>query len=224
MNKPLKILFLISAVIFLSSCNINKDSDPYYKISDQFKQYCMFQKQSTWTYQNDSDKSLHDLTIQDVNAYIGFHAESKVSKAYSYDIVDMFYDTTVNDGIHIIKGSINAGDPDSANGQMNDLYWLFFSNQNYLLAFAPGYPMGVEQRLGTKPGLYTNVKKLANFTLNGKDYSDVYHTQVRKTEGTPDTVTYEFYFAPHFGLIKWTRRVYGKTTSYSLKQSNLIQK
>jgi len=221
MKNSLKILFLFAAGIFLTSCNLNKDTNPYYKISSQFKQYCLFQKQSKWTYQNDADNSLHDLTLNDVNAYIGFQVSNNVSGPYNFDVVDMFYDTT--NSMHIIKTSINAGNPSTGSGEMNGLYWLFFSKQDYLLAFAPGFPMGVEQRLGTKPGLYTNVAKLATFTLNGENYTDVYHTQVRKTEGTPDTVNYQFYFAPHYGLIKWTRSVNGQTTSYSLKQSNLIQ-
>jgi len=216
------LLFLAVGIFFLSSCNLNKNPNPHYVISSQFKQYCQFQDQSKWTYQNDADSSLHSLTINNVNAYIGFHTGDNISGPYSFDVVDMFYDTT--NSMHIIKTSINAGNPSTGNGEMNELYWLFFSNQNYLLAFAPGFPMGVEQRLGTKPGLYTNVAKLANFKLNGKDYTDVYHTQVRKTEGTPDTVSYQFYFAPHYGMIKWTRSVNGKTTGYSLKQSALIQK
>ncbi len=221
MNNSLKFLFLFAASVFLTSCNLNKDTNPYYKISSQFKQYCLFQKQSKWTYQNDTDNSMHDLTLDDVNAYIGFQVSNNVSGPYNFDVVDMFYDTT--NSMHIIKASINAGNPSTGSGEMNGLYWLFFSKQDYLLAFAPGFPMGVEQRLGTKPGLYTNVAKLATFTLNGKNYTDVYHTQVRKTEGTPDTVNYQFYFAPHYGLIKWTRSVNGQTTSYSLKQSDLIQ-
>ncbi len=222
MKHSIKLLLLLAVgIFFLSSCNLNKNSNPHYVISSQFKQYCQFQNQSKWTYQNDADSSLHSLTINDVNAYIGFHTGDNISGPYSFDVVDMFYDTT--NSMHIIKTSINAGNPSTGSGEMNELYWLFFSDQNYLLAFAPGFPMGVEQRLGTKPGLYTNVAKLANFKLNGKDYTDVYHTQVRKTEGTPDTVSYQFYFAPHYGLIKWTRSVNGKATGYNLKQSNLIQ-
>lgn len=222
MKHSIKLLLLLAVgIFFLSSCNLNKNSNPHYVISSQFKQYCQFQNQSKWTYQNDADSSLHSLTINDVNAYIGFHTGDNISGPYSFDVVDMFYDTT--NSMHIIKTSINAGNPSTGSGEMNELYWLFFSDQNYLLAFAPGFPMGVEQRLGTKPGLYTNVAKLANFKLNGKDYTGVYHTQVRKTEGTPDTVSYQFYFAPHYGLIKWTRSVNGKTTGYNLKQSNLIQ-
>jgi len=215
-------LLLLAAGIFLSSCNKLKNSDPYYKISDQFKQYCQFQKQSNWTYQNDSTKSLHNLTVSDMSSYIGFHSPNNVAGAYSFDAVSMTYDTTTD--LNIAKSAINAGNPSTGSGEMHDLYWLFYKNGNYLLAFAPGFPMGVEQRLGNNPGVYTNLQKLNNFKLNGKDYTDVYHTAVKKTEGTSDTVYYQFYFAPHYGLIKWTRRANVHITSYSLVRSSLIQK
>jgi len=215
-------LLLLAAGIFLSSCNKLKNSDPYYKISDQFKEYCQFQKQSKWTYQNDSTKSLHNLTVSDMSSSIGFHSPNNVAGAYSFDVVGMVYDTATD--LNIAKSAINAGNPSTGSGEMHDLYWLFFKNGNYLLAFAPGFPMGVEQRLGDNPGSYTNLQKLSNFKLNGKDYTDVYHTAVKKTEGTSDTVYYQFYFAPHYGLIKWIRRVNGHIASYSLVRSTLIQK
>ncbi len=222
MNNSVKLLLLLAAGIFFSSCNELKNTDPYYKISNQFKQYCQFQKQSKWTYQNDSTKSLHNLSVSDISSYIGFHSPDNVAGAYSFGAVDMTYDTTTD--LNIVKGSINAGNPSTGSGEMHDLYWLFYKNGNYLLAFAPGFPMGVEQRLGNNPGFYTNLQKLNDLKLNGKDYTDVYLTEVKKTEGTPDTVHYQFYFAPHYGLIKWTRRVNSHITSYSLVQSNLIQK
>jgi hypothetical protein len=222
MNHSMKLLLLLAAGIFFSSCSKLKNSDPYYKISDQFKQYCQFQKQSTWTYQNDSTKNLHKISVSDISSYIGFHSPNNVAGAYSFDAVDMIYDTA-ND-LNIAKGTISAGNPSTGSGKMHDLYWLFYKNGNYLLAFAPGFPMSVGQRLGNNPGFYTNLQKLSNFKLNGKDYTDVYHTEIKKTEGTPDTVYYQFYFAPHYGLIKWTRRVNSHITSYSLVQSNLIQK
>jgi len=218
----MKLLLLLAAGIFLSSCNKLKNNDPYYKISDQFKQYCQFQKQSKWTYQNDSTKSLHTLTVSDMSSYIGFHSPNNVAGAYNFDVVGMVYDTATD--LNIAKSAINAGNPSTGSGEMNDLYWLFFKNGNYLLAFAPGFPMGVEQRLGNNPGFYTNLQKLSSFKLNGKDYTDVYHTAVKKTEGTADTVHYQFYFAPHYGLIKWIRQVNGHITSYSLVRSTLIQK
>ena len=218
----MKLLLLPAAVVFLSSCGKLNNNDSYYKISDQFKQYCLFQKQSNWTYQNDSTKSLHNLSVSGISSYIGFHSPNNVAGAYSYDAVDMVYDTTTD--LNIVKSTINAGNPSSGSGKMHDLYWLFYKNGNYLLAFAPGFPIGVGQRLGNNPGFYTNIQLLKSFKLNGKTYTDVYHTHVKKTEGTTDTIYYQFYFAPHYGLIKWTRRVNNHIASYSLVKSNLIQK
>ncbi len=223
MKSVAKLMILTAVtIIFFSACNSSLNgSDPYYKISSLFKQYCLFQAQSQWTYRNDSTNKTYNVSITNVSPYIGFHSPNNVAGPYSYDAIDMIYDTA--NRLNLLKSSINAGDPSSGTGKMKDLYWLFFKNGNYLLAFAPGYPMGVAQRLGKNPGLYTNLQLLNSFSLNGKNYSDVYHSQVKKTEGTPDTVTYEFYFALHYGLIKWTRRVNGKETSFSLAQSHLIQ-
>ncbi|HFB61843.1 MAG TPA: hypothetical protein ENJ69_02550 [Bacteroidetes bacterium] len=222
MSKTFKTVLLLAVVLVFGACNTKKNADPYYKISDEFKQYCLFQKQSEWTYQNDSTGALYSLNISDISSYIAFHSPDNTGGPYSFDVIDMIFDTATR--LDIFKGSITAGNPTTGTGTMTDLYWLFFKNGNYLLAFAPGYPMGEEQRLGDNPGFYTNVELLPDFSLNGKSYSDVYHTQVRKTEGTSDTVNYQFYFARHYGLIKWTRRVKGETTSYSLTKSNLTQK
>ncbi len=225
MRNSIKIVLLFAAMLFIGACNVSKNGDPYYKISDGFKQYCLFQKQSRWTYQNDSTQAPYTLEITDLSSYVAFHSPDNTAGPYSFDVVDMVFDTTQTEtGLNLFKGSITAGNPSTGTGDMTDLYWLFFKDGNYLLSFAPGYPMGVEQRLGKNTGFYTNVELLKDLKLNGKDYTDVYHTQVRKTEGTPDTVTYQFYFAKHFGLIKWTRRVKTEITSYSLTQSDLIQK
>ena len=221
MKNLVKIMLIIAIGVIFGACNKTNDGNPYYKISDVFKQYCLFQEQSEWTYQDDSTNISYNLTVSDISSYIGFHSPDNLSGAYSFDAIDIVFDTATK--LDLFRGTLNAGNPTTGSGDMTDMYWLFFKNGNYLLAFAPGYPLGEEQRLGDNPGYYTNIEILNDFNLNGKDYTDVYHTQVKKTEGTPDTVYYQFYFAPNYGLIKWTRRVSGQTTSYSLTQSNLIQ-
>jgi hypothetical protein len=224
MRNSVQIILLSVFVLFIDACNGGKDNTPYYKISDGFKQYCFFREQSRWIYQNDSTGTTYGLEVSDINSYIGFHSPDQIAGAYSFDIIDMVLDSTAQPtGPNISKGSITAGNPTTGSGDMNDEYWLYFKNGNFLLAFAPGFPMGVEQRLGNGPGYYTNIELLKNFELNGKDYSDVYHSQVRKTENTPDTVTYQFYIAKHYGIIKWTRRVKDEMASYSLKNSDLKQ-
>ncbi len=222
MRRSIQILLPFVLLLAFGACNTGKNADPYYKISDEFKQYCLFQKGSQWVYQNDTTKGLDTLKTDDLQSYVAFHSPDNTAGPYSFDVVDMIYDTA--NRINFFKGSITAGNPTTGTGSMTDLYWLFFKNGNYLLAFAPGFPEGEEQRLGNNPGFYTNIDKLPNFDLNGKNYADVYHTQVKKTEGTSDTVTYQFYFALHYGLIKWTRSVKGVTESYSLVHSQLTQK
>lgn len=224
MKISFKIILLSVFVSFFawSACSTKKHSDPYYKISNRFKQYCLFKEQSRWTYKNDSSGALYNLNISDISSYIGFHSPDNIAGPYSYDVIDMTFDSA--NGLNFLKGSITAGNPTTGTGSMTDEYWLFFKNGNYLLAFAPGYPMGEEQRLGNNPGYYTNLEKMPEFSLNGNTYDSVYQTQVRKTEGTPDTVKYQFYFALHYGLIKWTRTVKGETKSFSLTTSNLLQK
>jgi hypothetical protein len=226
MNHSIKIIVLLAVLglAFASCNNSSQGGNPYYKISNGMKAYCLFQKQSTWIYQNDSTGTADSLSVADISSYIGFHSPDNTSGAYSFDVVDLLYDTTSPTGI--VKGSINAGNPTSGSGDMTDLYWLFFKNGNFLLAFAPGYPIGVQQRLGIKTtGLYTNLEKISDFSLHGKDYKDVFHTEVRKIENPnpEDTVTYQFYFAPHYGLIKWTRKSHSQASSFSLVQSNLVQ-
>ncbi len=208
-------------LFILGACN-TKNADPYYKISNEFKQYCLYNQNSYWIYQNDTTGIKDSLKLSDVQDYVAFHSPDNTAGPYSFDVIDLDFDTTKN--LPMIKGSITAGNPTTGKeGTMRDLYWLFFKNGNYLLAFAPGFPLGEEQRLGDKPGFYTNIKKLSTYSVNGVTYNDVYHTQVRKTEGTPDTVNYQFYFAKNYGLVKWTRSVKGETTSYSLVGSDLIQ-
>ena len=223
MKKTTKITFLLALASLLGfgACNSGKNTVPYYKISNKFKAYCFFNTPSYWIYQNDSTKVSDSLKVADINSYYGFHSPDNIAGAYSYDVIDLDFDTT--NRVNLVKGSITAGNPTTGTGSFRDQYWLFFKNGNYLLAFAPGYPMGEEQRLGNNPGFYTNIEIIPKFQLNGMTYDSVYHTQVRKTEGTPDTVNYQFYFAMHYGLVKWLRTVKGHTTSISLKASDLNQ-
>ncbi|UBM63539.1 hypothetical protein LA303_06120 [Candidatus Sulfidibacterium hydrothermale] len=216
------VLIAVIAVLFVLGACSTKSTDPYYKISDEFKQYCLYNENSYWIYMNDTTGTEDTLKVSDVQDYIAFHSPDNVAGPYSFDVVDMDFDTTEN--LPMVKGSITAGNPTTGDdGTMRDMYWLFFKDGNYLLAFAPGYPMGVEQLLGDNPGFYTNIEKLDNYSVKGFTYNDVYHTQVLKTEGTSDTVNYQFYFAKNYGLIKWTRSVNGETSSYSLIGSSLIQ-
>ncbi len=217
-------LFLSLFVIFNSGCNkILNSSNQYFKISTLFKDYAFFDSGSKWIYQNDSTKAVDTLKVKDVKSYIGFQPIISNQPAYSFEAIELIYDTNY---FNMVKSVIFAGPSLAGSNQpMNSKYRIFFQNGNYVLAFAPGYPMGIEQRIGGMEGLYTNVEVISSMVLNGKTYSNVYHTMEKTTfnVNTTDTTTLNFFFAPHAGLIKWTVKNTNKTTVYSMIDSKLKQ-
>jgi len=216
-----KITLLVLLGFSISACTIStKNQSPYYHITQMFKDYCFFDVGSNWIYQNDQTGDTYHYAVSKITTYIGFHVKDPLGEAYSYDAIEMWNDT--ND-LHLTKGIITAGISPINNEKSNDLYRIFWDDSSFVLAFAPGYPMGEEQRLGGQEGLYTNIEELPTFSLNNKDYTNVYHTQVIKAESASDTARLEFYFAPHVGLIKFSKVVKGQTTSYSLKEAKIIQ-
>ncbi len=219
--KTLKIIVIVVIVFSIAACNVNTKNDTtYYHVTQIFKDYCFYKTGSSWTYQNDKTGATFNLAVKDINSYVGFQVESQQSPAYSYDAIEILYDTN---NLKLSKGLISAGPAPEANEISNDLYRLFWNDGSFILAFAPGFPMGVEQRLGGQEGIYTNLDLLPNYTINNKDYSNVYHSQVLRAETNSDTARYEFYFAPHTGLIHWLKVLKGVTTSYSLKKAQIIQ-
>lgn len=224
MNKHttnLVILFFLAAVtIAFSGCNgVFNSSVPHYTLSQTMKDYCYFNKGSVWVYQNDTTGVTDSLAVGDINSYIAFHAaDNKSSSAFNYDVVEMIY---TGNQLKIGSSSMYAGPPE-ANGQ-GGLYRIFYNDSSFLLAFAPGYKIGDSQLLGGYEGVFTNIDSTVTLSFNGFNFSDVYHTQekVALTEG--DTTQYEFYFAPHYGLVRWTKTHQNTTQSYSLKSADLKQ-
>ncbi len=219
--KAFIFIALAGCGLSFGACNVTpSDSTPYYHISKLFKDYCLFNKGTSWTYKNDQSSTNYQLSVKELKSYIGFHVKDQVSDAYSYDAVEIYYDTN---NLHMSKGLIAAGPTPTQGVESNDLYRIFWDDDSFILAFAPGYKMGEEQRLGGQEGIYTNLEILSTFKVNNQTYSNVYHSQVIKAETSSDSARYEFYMAPHTGLVKWVKVYKGETTSYSLVSSNIIQ-
>lgn len=219
-NTNLVILFVLAAVaVAFSGCNsVFKSDVPYYKLSQTMKDYCYFNKGSVWAYQNDTTGVIDTLKVGDINPYIAFHSLDNKSTVFNYDVIEMIY----NDN-HLFFGSSSIyAAPPKDNGH-SGLYRIFYYDSTFSLAFAPGYKVGEPQLFGGQEGIYTNIDSSASMSFNGFNFSGVYQTQekVALTEG--DTTKYEFYFAPHYGLIRWTKSYQGNTQSYSLKYADLKQ-
>lgn len=213
------ILVLFITVASLSGCNsLFKNDTPYYKISQSMKNYCYFEKGSFWIYQNDSTGVVTDsVIVSDINSYIAFHALDANSAAFNYDAIEASYNTNPL----VYMTGIYAGKP-GGNGQ-GGLYRIFFTKDTFALAMAPGFNIGEPQLIGGMEGVYTNIDSAASLSFNGFNFSDVFHTQEKVSMNGADTTRFDFYFAPHYGLVKWVKSYHGTTASYSLKSFHGIQ-
>ncbi len=219
-------LGLIAVVIFAAGCNkLFNGQNAYYHVTPQFKDFCFFKTGSQWTYQDDSTQVPFSLTINDISSYIGFQSPNPTTPSFSYDVIEMVLDSN---SMNLWKESISATRLLSDTSHMNDLFRIFKTDSSFVLAFAPQYKLRQPQIIGGQEGIYTNMEILPYYLELGKKYDNVYHSRdkfpkIVNGSYTTDSVTMDFYIAKHYGIIKWTSQYLGKTDSYSLVSSNLIQ-
>jgi|GEM_PF-1003961 len=222
---------LFIAIFAFSGCSKlfnGSNSNPYYKIPQEFKNYCLFDKGSQWTYQDDSTGKTYNLTVGSIGSLIAFQSQNPSTPAYSYDVIQMKMDSNT---LNITKENVYATRILSDTTHMNGLLRIFFANKtdsSFVLAFAPQYPLRQPQLLGGREGVYTNMEIMPYFSAGQKKYYSVYHSRDKfpkfiQGKQTMDSVTMNFYIAKHYGIIKWTTTYKGDTHSYSLVESKLIQ-
>ena len=213
----LKTIFaLIIGLIVIQSCNTKVDTIPFYKLSDEFKSYCLFQQGSSWEYNSTllSEPSSYGIAAVNENQWTNTYNER-----FSYEAIDMIMGDNQL-GVSMIE--ITAGSTLNSTSSMNSLMWVFYSDGDYRLVFAPQYPLGEEQILGEHEGIYENVEIIPSLQLGENTYTDVYHTKVTDhfDNGMGD---FDFYIAKYHGLVKMQNIVAGDTIVVQLKSSSLIQ-
>jgi hypothetical protein len=227
----LTVVALLIAVFEFSGCSKlfnGSNSNPYYKITQQFKNFCYFDKGSQWTYQDDSTGKTYTLTVGSIGSSIAFQPQNPSTPAFSYDVIEMKMDSNA---LNITKENVYATRILSDTTYMNGLLRVFSASgadTTFALAFAPQYKLLEPQLLGGQEGIYTNMQIMPYYLVLGKKYDNVYHSRdkfpkIINGNYTTDSVTMDFYIAEHYGIIKWTSQYKGKTSSYSMVSSNLVQ-
>lgn len=215
-TKQFSFISIIFMVILLQACKKKDNTIPYYTLSETFKSYCFFQDGSSWIYQSSLLSTTETISISSHNENIWTNTFGEV---YNYQAVDMYiHDNDL--GISMIE--LTANSTLNAVTNMNSQMWLFFSDGDYRLIFAPQYPLGEEQRLGEHEGYYTNVEIIPSMLLGTNTYSDVYHTRIidHFEQGFGN---FDFYIARNFGLVKMQNIVNNDTIILQLVNSSLIQ-
>lgn len=224
-------LVLVITGFSISGCNnLFNGKIPYYKLSSHFKNFCYFQAGSRWTYQNDSTGTKYDITINNINSYIGFQPINATGSDFSFDVIEM---GLYSNALDMDQENIYATSPAylSDTTRMNALFRIFYvhgADTTFVLAWAPQYKLRQPQILGGPEGIYTNMEIMPYYLIGKTRYNNVYHSMDKFPKivngiATSDSVTMNFYIAEHYGIIKWTKYYKGNTTSYSLVSSDLKQ-
>ena len=210
-------ILVLTGFVFFQSCDKTEYiPPPHYTFSDEFKTYALFEPDSKWEYQGTEFEGTTEVLING----IGEHKwTNSFGEEYTYDAIDMY---AVDNEANILMIELTAQSNLNATTSMVAQMWLFYSNGDYRLVFAPQYPMGEEQLLGEHEGKYVNVEIIPSYTLGNNTYSDVYHTRVTDylESGYGD---FDFYIAKNHGLVKMLNVNDGDTTILELVSSSLIQ-
>jgi len=214
--RPLIIIFFVLGLLMAQACNTKVNTIPYYQFSDEFKSYCLFQVGSSWEYQSSLLAQPETVAINNIQENIW---QNTYLEDYNYDAADMF---VAENEIGISMIELTAGSNLNSTSTMNSQMWMFYSDGDYRLMFAPEYPLGEEQLLGEHEGYYTNIEILPNMQIGENTYSDVWHTQVidHFEQGFGD---FDFYIAKYHGLIKIQNIVNNDTITLQLVNSSLVQ-
>lgn len=211
-------LFIGLGMTLLQSCGDKVTVTPpsYYQLSDEFKSYCLFETGSKWEYQSSLLGQTEDINVVNIQENVW---QNTFGETFNYEAIDMQMDDNEL-GISMIE--ITAGSTKNSTADMNSLMWVFYSDGDYRLVFAPQYPLGEEQLLGEHEGVYENIEILPEMWIDEKSYTDVYHTRVTDyyENGMGD---FDFYLAKNHGLIKMQNIVNGDTIIMQLENSSLIQ-
>ncbi|MBS4062343.1 MAG: hypothetical protein KG029_18250 [Bacteroidetes bacterium] len=206
-SNILVLLLIILNISFSVQCT-KETGEPFLvkEISPAFKDYVAFDSSSYWVYKKENASGVFDtVKIYQVWNDRRFHSDITTT-GYYYDAIEMFYKSSLTG---LTKGEIAVGAP-YQNSTMNELYRVYFNNGRYYRILIPKYPFGETQLLGVNEGNFTNVALLNSLMINGRVYSDVYHTHIVDYKEAPDTTFMNYYVAKNYGLVKYSKLQPGK--------------
>jgi hypothetical protein len=202
----LLVLFLIMTIplviIIESSCKKNK---PTYYISQELKDFCLFEMGSSWVYKNDS-------TGLNKTAYVTGNPASHLVVALSW--TEERIEVPVNCSFMSSYDMVHQCDDQNFTvGEAGDRLelWLKHSDttQGDIFSMWPNQSFNQEQpdpcKCPYNACYYFKTTVIKDFSSGGNIFHDVIHTRYRTADTTdlyPYSFVYDFYFARHIGLIK----------------------
>ena len=210
-KKRISLILYCIIIFLLYSCQ--KKESKHYTISDNFKEWCLFQNGSYWIYKEDSLQYIDSLYIDGAPIHytntININADEK---GYIIDLIS----------IPLKSQFFNAWEL-SASADLCSHLVISFKDSTVVLSLVDNlkYLSKYTASNFSQPAYFENLQYYSSFEINSKDYKDVIKTFFYHFEG--GSKEYYFYFAKNVGLIKISGTWNNVGHSWSLLRYKVVQ-
>jgi hypothetical protein len=189
----------------MQSCKKSKNPD-HYTISDDLKQWYLYQKGSFWIYKNENTQQIDSLFILN-------------SPTYNQEPIGE------ND-----DGSLDAIIDHLTWGYNNSFLWASDLSYDQFLVYNAPYDFNyafrtfvLEGQRFPLDGLYEYVKHYDSINVNNYFFKNVRLTKYSHASLSGDSITFTFYFSKNIGLIKYIRNQAGIDSVRTLLRWHVVQ-
>lgn len=204
-NLFFTIFATLLTVFAFHSCRVDDLKPPVvYEIDSVFRKYTAFDSLSYWVYIKTTAApgtlgSLDTVRITRTYKDKRFHSDNISPQGFYYQAIE----STLNSRYTgLTKFELTVGRVYGINSS-SDNFRMYFNNGRYYRALITNTTPGQELLLGINEGNYTTVSKIPTLTIQGKNYSEVYHTKVVDYRNAPDTAYFDFWIARNYGLVRY---------------------
>lgn len=201
------LIVLISLASIFHSCKVD-DLKPstVFEIDTVFRKYTAFDSLSYWVYlKTTTDNPLANRdTVRVLRTYKDkrFHVDNISPEGFYYQAIESVLSSRFTG---LTKYELTVGKVYGINSA-SDNFRLYFNNGRYYRALITNTAFGKEILLGINEGNYTTVAKIPSLSIQGKQYTDVFHTKVVDYLNAQDTAFFDFWIAKNYGLVRYQLR------------------
>jgi hypothetical protein len=197
-------------VLLMSGVGCKKKEPRHYTISDELKQWYLYQRGSYWIYWNESTNILDSTYVEIDPAYSTYHSTVSDDVVDTYDHISNKYEGAFVQGFAI--------DPSEVSCHLN-----FLNNSSAEYAYLTNVIEG--SYIDISGDRFEYVKHYDTLTFNGITFENVRYTKCSRKyiQKISNSIVLHFYCAKNIGLIKFRFEYNGQDTTWSLLRFHVIQ-
>lgn len=221
MKSILKIFLLFLVSLFVAC----QKETPYYKISEDMKQYFVYQPGSFWIFTNDSTGGIDSIYITETKYSRQGVADNDGRHKYSFDMITIYYQSQLFSTSEI--GYLCAG-PNTlkVKTKLSDTnQYAYAEPVTYYPGWQPNTEITTDRCIRGSVYIY---QFLPSITINKISYDNIIRTKIISIDSTSSNQIFylrDIYFAKNIGIIKLIEesRYFNVFRSWSLNKYIVVQ-